>query len=145
MSEIKAKLQEDIKTAMKARDQVRLTNLRGLSSAIKQVEVDTRQELDDAAVLSIFQKEIKKRRDALQFAEDAKREDLIAQNKTEIALIQGYMGEQLSEDKLREMISQLIASGSDNLGKIMGELNKTHKGKFDGKQASELAKTLLSK
>jgi len=143
MSDIKNKLQEDIKTAMKAREQERLLTLRGLSSAIKQVEVDTRKELDDAAVLSIFQKEIKKRRDALQFAEDAKREDLIAQNKSEIALIQSYMGEQLNEAQLRDLIKSCITAGSDNLGKIMGELNKTHKGKFDGKQASELAKQLL--
>ena len=144
MSEIKAKLQEDIKTAMKARDQGRLTQLRGLSAAIKQVEVDTRTELDDAAVLSILQKEVKKRKDALQFAKDAKRDELVAQNEGEIALIQSYMGEQLTEDKLGEMIQTLVASGSDNLGKIMGELNKSHKGKFDGKVASELAKSALA-
>jgi uncharacterized protein YqeY len=144
MSEIKAKIQEDIKTAMKARDQERLTTLRQVTSAIKQIEVDTRTELDDAAVLSILQKEVKKRRDALQFAEDAKREDLIGQNKAEIALIQQYMGEQLSEEKLKELISGYIASGADNLGKIMGELNKSHKGKFEGKVASELAKSLLA-
>jgi len=144
MSEIKAKLQEDIKTAMKARDQEKLTTLRVLSSAIKQVEVDTRKELDDAAVLTILQKEIKKRRDAQQFAEEAKRDDLIAQNKAEIALIQEYLGKQFSEDELRGLIQQLISSGADNVGKVMGELNKSHKGKFDGKMASELTKSLLS-
>ncbi len=144
MSQIKAKLQEDIKTAMKARDQERLTTLRLLSSAIKQVEVDTRTELDDATVSTIFQKEIKKRRDALQFAEDAKRDDLIAQNRSEIAIIQGYLPKQFSEDELRGMIQQLIAGGADNVGKVMGELNKAHKGKFDGKMASELTKSLLA-
>ena len=143
MSEIKAKLQDDIKTAMKARDQEKLTTLRGLSSAIKQVEVDTRKEADEAAIVAIFQKEIKKRRDALQFAEQAKRDDLIEQNKSELALIQSYLGEQLSEEQLRTIISGLISSGADNLGKIMGELNKQHKGKFEGKVASELAKNLL--
>ncbi len=143
MSEIKTKLQEDIKTAMKARDQERLTTLRGLSSAIKQVEIDTRKELDEAGVQSIFQKEIKKRKDALQFAEQAAREDLIAQNKGEIALIQSYLGEQLTDDKLKSIIVELVAGGADNLGKIMGELNKSYRGKFDGKMASELAKGVL--
>ena len=114
MSEIKAKLQDDIKTAMKARDQEKLTTLRGLSSAIKQVEVDTRKEADEAAIVAIFQKEIKKRRDALQFAEQAKRDDLIEQNKSELALIQSYLGEQLSEEQLRTIISGLISSGADN-------------------------------
>ncbi|MFN8392400.1 MAG: GatB/YqeY domain-containing protein [Bdellovibrionota bacterium] len=144
MSGIKAKLQEDVKSAMKARDQERLNTLRMLTSAIKQIEVDTRTELDDASVLTILQKEVKKRRDALQFAEEAKRDDLIAQNKSEIALIQQYMGDQLNEAKLKELIGGYISGGADNLGKIMGELNKSHKGKFDGKVASELAKTLLA-
>lgn len=143
MSAIKAKLMEDIKTAMKAREQTRLTILRGLSSAIKQVEVDTRTEVDDPGVLSIFQKELKKRKDALQFAKDAGREDLIGQNVSEIELIQSYMGEQLSDEKLREIIAGFIAGGADSLGKIMGELNKQYKGKFDGKVASEFAKASL--
>ncbi len=144
MSAIKAKLLDDVKTAMKARDQVLLTTLRGLTSALKQVEVDTRTELDDAAVLSILQKELKKRRDALQFARDAKRDDLVQQNEAEVAVIQRYMGEQLGEEKLKELIGVCIASGADSLGKIMGELNKQHKGKFDGKMASELAKAALA-
>ncbi len=143
MSETKTKLLEDIKTAMKAREQTKLTILRGLSAAIKQVEVDTRKDVDEPTVLSIFQKEIKKRRDSLQFAKDANRTDLVEQNEMEIALIQSYLGEQFGEDKLKEIISGLIGSGVNSLGQIMGELNKHHKGKFDGKAASELAKSML--
>ena len=143
MSVIKAKILEDTKLAMKAKDQLRLNTLRGLTSEIKRTEIDTRKDLDDAGVVVILQREIKKRRDALQFAQDAKREDLIEQNQAEIVIIQSYLGEQLSEDKLREIIQALIASGANNLGKIMGELSKDHKGKFEGKVASELAKSLL--
>lgn len=145
MSEIKNKIQEDVKAAMRAKDMPRLTTLRGLVSEIKKIEIDTRKDLDEAGVIAVLQKEIKKRRDALEFAENAKREDLISQNKSEIQLIQAYLGEQFSEDKLKEIIGGLIASGADNLGKIMGELNKAHKGKFEGKLASELAKSLLTK
>ncbi|MDR2337497.1 MAG: GatB/YqeY domain-containing protein [Deltaproteobacteria bacterium] len=140
---MKAKLQEDIKTAMKARDSKKLENLRSLMASIKQVEVDTRKELSDSDIAVIFQKEIKKRRDALQFAEQAKRDDLVEQNKAEIALIQTYLGEQLSEDKLREIIQDLISAGSDNIGKIMGGLNSDHKGKFEGQVASRIIKEIL--
>lgn len=142
-SEIKTKIQEDIKVAMKAREQDRLTQLRSLSSAIKQVEIDTRKDLDDAGVVAILQKEIKKRRDAMEFAKTAGREELVAQNQAEIVLIQSYLGEQLGEEELRKLIAGLIAGGASNIGAVMGELNKSYKGKFEGKLASELIKQML--
>ena len=142
---MKAKIQEDIKAAMKARDQKKLDNLRMVMAAIKQVEVDTRKEVDDGMVLGILQKEIKKRKDALEFAKQAQRSELVEQNEYEIGLIQSYLGEQLSEDKLKELISSLIKAGNDNIGKLMGALNKDYKGKFDGKLASELIKQALAK
>ncbi len=143
MDSIKTKLQEDVKTAMKARDQEKVTSLRQLVSEIKRIEIDTRKELSDEEIISILQKEIKKRRDALEFAKEAKREDIISQNEKEIATIQSYLGEQYSREKLKELISAIIAGGNDNIGKIMGALNKDHKGKFEGKVASEVVKELL--
>ena len=144
MSAIKAKLQEDIKVAMRDRDKDRLLTLRGLHAALKQVEIDTRKELDDPIVVDIVRKEIKKRRDSIEFAEKSQRDDLVQKDKAEIALLQGYLGEQISEDKLEAVIKEIIASGADNIGKIMGALNSQHKGKFEGKVASELIKKLLS-
>lgn len=143
MSEIKLKLQSDIKDAMKARDQITLTLLRGLMAAIKQFEVDTRTEVDDEKVIAIIQKEIKMRRDALQFAVEQKREELIAQNENEISKLQNYLGAQLSDSELETIIKDLIASGTTSMGAIMGSLNKSHKGSFEGKKASEIAKSLL--
>ena len=143
MSEIKAKLQNDIKETMKARDQVKLTVLRGLSSAVKQVEVDTRTELDDAAVLTIFQKEVKKLKDAMQFAKDAGRTELVEQNEQEIKLIQSYLGEQLSGAELKALVQKIVDGGAKAIGQVMGELNKGYKGKFDGREASEIVKELL--
>ncbi len=140
---MKEKLQDQIKTAMKEKDQHRLVTLRGLMSEIKRVEIDTREELTEEGCINIVQKEIKKRRDTIKFAEDGGRQDLVEQNNKEIALLQGFLGEQLSEEKLRELIKGLIAGGADNLGKIMGGLNKEHKGKFEGKTASEIAKQML--
>ncbi len=140
---MKAKLQEDIKVSMKARDSKKLETLRQLSAAIKQVEIDTRKELTDADIIAIFQKEIKKRRDAIEFAEKANREDLIEQSRWEISLIQEYLGDQLSEDKLREIIQNIINAGNNHIGKIMGELNQQHKGKFEGQVASRIVKEIL--
>lgn len=144
MSETKAALQADIKDAMKAREKELLTTLRGISAAIKQIEIDTREELSEEGVLSVLQKEQKKRKDSMKFAEEAGREDLLAQNKAEIKIIQKYLGEEMSEDKLRAEISKLIEAGANQIGAIMGGLNREHKGKFDGRMASELAKELLS-
>ena len=144
MSEIKTKLQEDIKVAMKAREKEKLTTLRGLSAALKQVEVDKRIELDDAAVVEIFNKELKKRRDSLSFAKEAGREDMVADNEAEIKLIQSYLGEELPEDKLREIVAELVAGGSDSIGAVVGELNKKYKGRFQGKLASAIIKESLA-
>jgi len=144
MSAIKSKLQDDIKTAMKAREQTKLTTLRGISAAIKQVEIDTRQDLSDDDVLGILNKEVKKRRDSLKFAEEASREDLIEQNKIEIKLLQTYLGEEIDEDKLREIIKGVVDGGADSIGAIMGALNGKYKGRFEGKLASSIAKELLA-
>lgn len=143
MSETKNKIQSDLKEAMKARDQHKVTNLRGLMAAFKQYEVDTRNDADEEKVIDIIQKEIKMRRDALQFANEQKREDLIAQNESELALLQSYLGEQLGDDELRALIQTMIDQGTNAIGQIMGSLNKDHKGKFEGKKASEIAKSLL--
>lgn len=143
MSEIKAKIIEDVKVAMKARDSKNLITLRILVSEIKRVEIDTRKELDDAGVIVILQKEIKKRRDTIEFAKQAERAEMVQDNEQEIKLIQNYLGAQLSEDKLKEIIVKIIASGTTNIGQIMGVLNKDYKGQFEGKLASGIVKELL--
>lgn len=145
MSELKKKLQDEMKQAMRDKDTLKLSTVRGIIAEVKKAEIDTKKDFGDEDVSSLVQKEIKKRRDALQFAKDANREDLVAQNNAEIEILKTYLGEQITEEKLSELILALIQSGSDNLGKIMGALNKDHKGKFDGTVASNLAKNLLEK
>ena len=140
---MKEKLQADMKEAMKAKDQMVVLTLRGLIAEIKKQEIDTKTALNEEQVLAIIQKEIKKRRDTLKFAQDGGRQDLVDQTNREMAILSKYLGEQFSEDKLREIIFALVKGGADNVGKIMGSLNKEHKGKFDGRLASELAKQAL--
>lgn len=140
---MKEKLQADMKEAMKAKDQMVVLTLRGLIAEIKKQEIDTKTTLNEEQVLAIIQKEIKKRRDTLKFAQEGGRQDLVDQTNREMSILSKYLGEQISEDKLREIIIGLVKSGADNVGKIMGALNKDHKGKFDGRLASELAKQAL--
>ena len=140
----KAKVEEEVKVAMKARDQLRLNTLRGFLSELKREEIDTRVELTEERFIAILQKEIKKRRDSIEFAKTAGRTDIIEQNETELKILQGYLGEQLCDDKLKELIVTLHSQGNDSIGKLMGALNKDYKGRFDGKLASELIKATLN-
>jgi len=139
----KKKLEEEIKVAMKARDQLRLNTLRGFMSELKREEIDTRVELTEERFIAILQKEIKKRRDSIEFAKNAGRNEIVEQNETELKILQEYLGEQLSEDKLRELITSLKEQGNDSIGKLMGALNKDYKGRFDGRLASEMIKSAL--
>lgn len=140
---LKKKVEEDVKLAMKARDQLRLTTIRGLLSEIKREEIDSRTDTTDDRVITIVQREIKKRKDALEFAKNAGRAELVEQNETEISILQSYLGEQLSDSELKSLIADLVQQGNDSLGKIMGALNKDYKGRFDGRLASEMAKSSL--
>ncbi len=140
---MKAKVQEEMKAAMKSRDQRKLDTLRGLLSEIKLAEIEAKSEVGEDQCVQLVKKEIKKRRDASEFAAQAGRNELIEQNQAEIAILERYLPEQLAPETLRQMIEAVIAQGADSIGKVMGELNKTHKGKFDGKAASAIIKECL--
>ena len=100
MSELKARIQEDVKAAMRAKDKPRLATLRLVTAAMKQVEVDQRIELDDQATLDILVKLVKQRRDSIEQYEAANRDDLVAQERAELELIETYMPTALDESEL---------------------------------------------
>jgi uncharacterized protein len=129
MSPLKAQMQEDLKAAMKAHDQHLVITLRSVLAAVKQIEVDSRVEVGDDEVVKVLMQEVKKRRDALKYAEQQKREELIAQNKAELVMLQKYLGQPLSREELEKIIAEAIAGGADNIGKVMGVLNQNYKGK----------------
>lgn len=144
MDDIRVQLKDALKNSMRARNQREVDTIRGVLAAVKQIEVDTRSEVDRAGIVKVVQKEVKKRRDALEYAQKAEREDLIEQNLSEIAILERFLPQQLSEEKLEKVIEQVLSDGADNLGAVMGALNKDFKGQFDGKLASTIAKRLLS-
>ncbi len=144
MASIKEQIQDDLKIAMKARQQPVVTTLRCLLAAVKQVEVDKRIDLGEAEVSAILLQEQKKRRDALKFAQQQNREDLIKQNSEELELMQKYLGQPLTSQELEKLVRQAVAGGADNISKVMAVLNKEYKGRFEGKAASDLCRAVLA-
>ncbi|MBT8100156.1 MAG: GatB/YqeY domain-containing protein [Gammaproteobacteria bacterium] len=132
---LKDTLTNDMKTAMKAGDKDRLKVVRLLLADIKRVEVDTRKDLDDAAILSIIEKAVKQRRDSIEQFTAGKRDDLADIEKAELVVIQNYLPEALSDDELDALITAAIAeSGADSIrdmGKVMGAIKSKAAGRAD--------------
>ena len=132
---LKAQITEDMKSAMKAGEKDRLKVVRLMLAAIKQVEVDTRTDLDDAAVLSVLDKMVKQRRDSVEQFEKGGRDDLAAIENAEIAILETYLPEQLSEEDLDAMINEAIsATGAESIrdmGKVMGQIKAQAAGRAD--------------
>ena len=147
LDSLKGQIQEDVKSAMRARDQKRLTALRLITAAIKQVEVDQRIEMDDKAVLAVLDKMVKQRRDSLEQYKAAGRDDLAAQEQFELELISVYLPEALGEDELAALIKQAVAdagaSSIRDMGAVMNILREQVQGRADMKAVSNAVKEQL--
>ena len=147
-SQLKRRIQEDVTAAMRARDKPRLGALRLVTAAIKQLEVDSRAELDDAGVVSALEKMLKQRRDSLAQYEAAGRQDLADQESFEMRIIESYMPEQLSGDEIEALIDAAIAetgAGSmRDMGKVMGLVKSRVQGRADLGAVSASVKAKLS-
>ena len=147
---IKEKLMADFKEAMKAHDEVAKNTISFARAAIKQYEVDHREELDDDGIAAILSKQVKLRKDALADFEKAGRTDLIDSYKSEIEILKRYLPEQLSDEKIREIIKGTAAElgiegGMQNMGKLMGPVMAKVKGLADGNQVKQLVQEFLKK
>ena len=144
---LKARIQDDMKAAMKAGDKARLGVIRLILAAIKQREVDERIELDDQQVLAVLDKMVKQRRDSIQQYRDAGREELAAAEEAEVAVIQEYLPEALSEAEIAAIVEQAIAdtgaSSMKEMGKVMGKVKPQVQGRADMGQVSALVKQKL--
>jgi uncharacterized protein YqeY len=147
-SDLKIKINDDMKTAMRAKDKERLGVIRLILAAIKQQEVDTRTSLDDVAVLATLDKMLKQRRDSISQFEAAGRDDLVQKEQFEVEVLQHYMPEALGEAELEQLIKDAIAaSGAESMkdmGKIMNELRPKVQGRADMAQVSQKVKSLLT-
>jgi uncharacterized protein YqeY len=144
---LKSQIQDDVKSTMRARDQKRLTALRLITAAIKQIEIDKRIEMDDQAVLAVLDKMVKQRRESLGQFESAGRDDLAAQEKFELELIAVYLPEALGDDEVAVLIKQAIAdtgaSSIRDMGAVMNALRAEVQGRADMKAVSSTVKELL--
>jgi hypothetical protein len=145
---LKARITDDMKTAMRARDTARLGTVRLLLAAIKQKEIDERIELDDGAVSSIVEKLIKQRKDSISQFQAAGRDDLVAVEQAELAVLQAYLPEQLSASEVESAVTAAIAesgaSSAKDMGKVMGLLKSRLAGRADMGQVSALIKARLA-
>jgi uncharacterized protein YqeY len=150
---LKQRLTDDMKAAMKSGDKERLGVIRLVNAAIKQREVDERIQLDDAAVLAVLEKMVKQRKDSVNQYEAARREDLAAIERAEIAVIEGYLPAKLGEAEVLAAIDAAIAqlshesggaTGPADMGKLMGVLKPRLAGQADMGQVSALVKKKLA-
>ena len=145
---LKARITDDMKTAMRAKDTARLGTIRLLLAASKQKEVDERIELDDAAISSIVEKLIKQRKDSISQFQAAGRDDLVAAEQAELAVLQAYLPEQLSAAEVEAAVVAAIAesgaSSARDMGKVMGLLKSRLAGRADMGQVSALIKARLA-
>jgi uncharacterized protein YqeY len=153
---IKNQLNESMKDAMKSGDEVRKRTVRMALAAIKQAEVDKRSnsaeeriELDDAAVISLLQKEIKNRREALEEAKKANRADLVAANEAEINVLQAYLPKAMPAEELRSLVEAAIAetgaASPADMGKVMKTVLPRVAGRAPNDMVSSTVRELLQK
>lgn len=138
------RIQEDLHAAMRAREMEKVYVLRGLVAAIKNLKVDRQiKEVPEADLVALVRKEIGKRNEAIAFAEQAGRAELVEQNRAEKAILEAYAPKQLDPQALEALVRAISAElGTTQIGPLMAELRKRHAGEYDGKLASEIVKKL---
>lgn len=145
---LKTQISEDMKSAMRAKETVRLGTIRLLQAAIKQREVDERVELTDADVISVIEKMLKQRRDSISAYEKANRDDLADVEKAEVAILQVYLPKQLTEEEVKALLESAVAqtgaASMKDMGKVMAVIKPLVAGKADMGKISGLIKERLA-
>ncbi len=148
MADLKARISEETKTAMKARDKERVAALRMINAEIKRIEVDERKELGDDDVLEVLTRMLKQRRDSLSQFEEAGREDLAATERFEIDVVEGFMPAAMSEADIEALVAKVVAetgaTGMQDMGKVMGAVKGAITGRADMAVVSAKVKAKLS-
>ncbi|MFN1835577.1 GatB/YqeY domain-containing protein [Balneola sp. MJW-20] len=149
---IKENIESDLKTAMKAKDELRLRVLRSLKAKILEKEISERKggeaEISDEQTVDVLMKAAKQRKDSITQFREGDREDLAENEEQELVIIEEYLPKMMSEDEIREVVRKKIAetgaSGPQDMGKVMGPLMGQLKGKADGSLVSSVVKSELS-
>ncbi|HJR19597.1 MAG TPA: GatB/YqeY domain-containing protein [Actinomycetota bacterium] len=144
---LREKIANDMRDAMKAREAVRVAALRMLMAAVKNAEIEKRHELSDDEVLDVVGKEAKRRRESIEAFEKGGRDDLVAKESDELAVLEAYLPERLSDDELAALVDAAIAetgaASPKQMGDVMKALMPKLRGRADGGQVSALVKAKL--
>jgi uncharacterized protein len=145
---LEEKIMQDLKVAMKAKDEAALRSIRAVKAAILLARTDgSGKAIDEEREIQILQKLVKQRKESLEIYEKQNREDLAKVERDEIAIIEKYLPQQLSESELENVLTEIInkvgATSAKDLGKVMGLASKELAGKADGKMISQVTKRLL--
>lgn len=143
MSDLKARLQNDLGEARKSRDKVRTLVLSTTLSELRNREIDERREVGDTEVQEVVSRAIKQRRDAAEQMRAGGRPELAEKEEAEAEILKAYLPEQLSPDEVRAMIREIVEGGATAMGAVMGQLMPRIKGRFDGKEANALVREAL--
>ena len=144
---MRERLDDDLKSAMRAGDAPRRGVLRYLLSAVHNQEIEKKGALDDEAIIALLGRQAQQRRDSIEAFRKGGRDDLVAKEEAELALIVGYLPQQLTDDEVRELAAKAIAdagaSGPRDMGRVMGALMPQVRGRADGKSVSAVVSELL--
>lgn len=149
MGKLMVSFNEEIKNAMKAKDEIKLGVLRMVKTAMNNAAIaKSKNELDDAEELDVIQKQAKQRRESIESFEKGGRAELAAKEKAELAVLEAYLPKQMSDAEIqavcKEVIAKTGAAGGADTGKVMKDLMPLVKGKADGRRVQEILKSLLA-
>lgn len=144
---LKQKLTDDLRKAIRDRNKLRCSVIRLLMAAIKNAEIAKRAELEEADILGVIAKEVRQRKESIEAFMQGRRQDLVAQEEAEMAILKEYLPEQISRDEIiaaaRKVIDELGAKGPGDKGKVMGKLIPQLKGRADGREINAIVTELL--
>lgn len=141
---MKAKLQDDLKAAMKSGDKLRLMTVRGVLAEITRLEKDVRREANEAEIIQIIKRERARRDESLEFARKGGRADLVEQYEGEAKILDSYLPAAIGADEVRAFVVERIDAGVNQIGPLMKALRDRFGAALDGKTASEIVKTALA-
>ena len=146
---IAQKIQEDLKTAVKAQDKPRVSVLRMVLNALKNAELEEREELSDEKELAVIASYARRIKESIEEFRKAERSDLVAKESAELAVVLSYLPEQMSDEDIRREAARVIAdigaASPRDMGRVMGEMMKRFKGKVDGAAVNRIVSELLGK
>jgi uncharacterized protein YqeY len=145
---LKEQLNEAMKTAMKARDDLRLSAIRMVRSMVKNREIDLKQEMDDQGIIEVISTLVKQRRESIRMYQEGARPDLVEKEEAELAILLGFLPAQLSTEEINELVDRIIAEtgaqSARDMGRVMKALTPLTSGRADGKAVSEAVKQKLA-